>query len=107
MSISRYYCLGMTPLHIASDKGHAKIVSMLIAKEGIDINQADKDGIYAMQVVVCCMYIMLLAKEGIDINQASKDGWTPLSVQVMQKIIDAAGKGRNRINQEQRRYLHH
>ena len=31
---------GVTPLFIASQKGHAEVVSMLLAKQGVNVNQA-------------------------------------------------------------------
>lgn len=35
---------GWTPLHIASQNGHAKVVQLLLTHEGVNVNQAQKDG---------------------------------------------------------------
>ena len=31
---------GWTPLFVASERGHLEVVSMLLAKQGVDVNQA-------------------------------------------------------------------
>ena len=36
--------VGATPLYIASREGHAEVVSMLLAKQGVDVNQTTNDG---------------------------------------------------------------
>ena len=64
---------GMTPLYIASQEGHAEVVSMLLAKQGIDVNQAEDHGatplLIASEEGHAEVVSMLLAKEGIDVNQ--------------------------------------
>ena len=56
---------------------------MLLAKEGVDVNQANNGGstplCAASQNGHCEVVSMLLAKEGVDVNQATDDGLhTPL-----------------------------
>ena len=49
---------------------------MLLAKEGVDVNQATNDGAtplcIASQNGHCEVVSMLLAKEGVDVNQAMR-----------------------------------
>ena len=36
---------GATPLSVASERGHSEVVSMLLAKQGVNVSQAaDNDG---------------------------------------------------------------
>ena len=35
---------GWTPLFVASERGHVEVVSMLLAKQGVDVNQARDNG---------------------------------------------------------------
>ena len=35
---------GITPLHDAVERGHAEVVTQLLAKKGINVNQRDKSG---------------------------------------------------------------
>jgi ankyrin repeat protein len=73
---------GMTPLYIASQEGHAEVVSMLLAKQGVNVNQAMNNGVtpiyIASQEGHAEVVSMLLAKHGVKVNQAMNDGATPL-----------------------------
>ena len=69
--IGRY---GWTTLYAASSNGHAEVVSMLLAKQGVDVNQAENHGITPLLVASemghAEVVSMLLATQGIDVNQA-------------------------------------
>ena len=51
---------------------------MLLAKEGVDVNQATTMGRHPLFIASlnghCEVVSMLLAKEGVDVNQATNDG---------------------------------
>ena len=57
---------------------------MLLAKQGVDVNQARDDGctplFMASQEGHSEVVSMLLAKQGVDVNQAMNDGRTPLYI---------------------------
>jgi ankyrin repeat protein len=57
---------------------------MLLAKQGVDVNQAMNDGstplFIASQNRRSEVVSMLLAKQGVDVNQAMNDGATPLLI---------------------------
>ena len=76
---------GVTPIMIASAKGHAAVVSMLLAS-GIDVNLAMNTGVTSLLIASekghAEVVSMLLAKQGVDVNQARDDGATPLSLRV-------------------------
>ena len=71
----------MVPRHFSLrvKRATAEVVSMLLAKEGVDVNQAMvNDGatplFIASQNGHCEVVSMLLAKEDVDVNQATNDG---------------------------------
>ena len=57
---------------------------MLLAKQGVNVNQAANDGatplFIASQEGHAEVVSMLLAKQGVDVNQAMNDGCTPLCI---------------------------
>ena len=66
------------------ERGHAEVVSMLLAKQGVDVNQADDDGCTPLYIASqeghAEVVSMLLAKQGVNVNQATEDGCTPLFI---------------------------
>ena len=75
---------GSTALIIASQNGHADVVSLLLGKEGVDVNQATNDGRTPLYIASWKghseVVSMLLAKQGVDVNQATYNGCTPLYI---------------------------
>ena len=73
---------GSTPLYTASQNGFSEVVSMLLARQGVDVNRAMHTGRTPLYVASqnghTQIVSMLLAKEGVDVNQADIDGATPL-----------------------------
>ena len=64
---------------MASQKGYAEVVSLLLGKEGVDVNQATNVGVTPL--FVACLkghaeVVSLLEQEGVDVNQAVIDGIT-------------------------------
>ena len=55
---------------------------MLLAKQGVDVNQAKNNGSTPLYIASrnghTELVKLLLAAPGIDVNQAANDGWTPL-----------------------------
>ena len=80
------YIPGYTVLLHASEEGHAEVVAMLLAKQGVDVNQAADDGVTPLYIASqeghSEVVSMLLAKQGVDVNQARNDGDTPLYVAI-------------------------
>jgi len=78
------YIPGYTVLLHASEEGHAEVVAMLLAKQGVDVNQAADDGVTPLYIASqeghSEVVSMLLAKQGVDVNQAADDGCTPLYI---------------------------
>jgi hypothetical protein len=75
---------GITPLFIASEKGHELVVGRLLQQSGIDVNQAMNDGITPLYVASHKGHELvvgrLLQQSGIDVNQATNNGATPLFI---------------------------
>jgi ankyrin repeat protein len=75
---------GKTLLHVASDKGHEKLLAKLLAHPGIDINAKDNYGYTALVLASDRGYqkivSKLLAYPGIDINYKSQYGYTALGL---------------------------
>lgn len=75
---------GMSLLHLACQQGHLDFVRILLAKEGININQASSSGVTPLYMACYNGHLdivqELLAREDIFINQADSDGNTPLHI---------------------------
>ena len=74
---------GTTPLIGACHQGHLKVVRMLLAVGGIQVNQANNNGWTPLSTACekdhSKVVEMLLAATGIQVNQANNNGTTPLS----------------------------
>ena len=82
---SGYSLVGITPLIYAGQNGHLKVVNVLLAVDGIDVNQRKDNGVTALYN--SCYHgrfdvveMLLAAADGIQVNQASNKGTTPLSI---------------------------
>ena len=75
---------GSTPLCVACDYGHHKIVALLLSHPDVDVNKARKDG--ASPLVVACgrahdeCASLLLQREDLDVQKARRDGVTALYI---------------------------
>ena len=69
-AIEMFFC----PLYWASSRGDARAVAALLAKQGVNVNQAMNDGatplFIASQNGHAEVVSMLLAKQGVNVNQA-------------------------------------
>lgn len=86
--------LGRAPLALAAGQGHAEIVKLLLAKEGIDVNFKNIDG---RTPLLCAathrdfeVVQLLLAMEGIDINSDDSFDWTLLLHAVHDEHLEVA-----------------
>ena len=65
-------------------EGPLEVVNALLRQDGIDVNQAKKDGWTPPHIA--CRYRqteiieILLSKPGINANQRNRGGWTPLHI---------------------------
>ena len=60
--------------------------SLLLAKEGVDVNQATNDGatpLFMASQNAHAVVSLLLGKEGVDVNQARNGGYAPLSIAIL------------------------
>jgi hypothetical protein len=75
---------GATPLFVACQNGHPKVVEMLLACDGIDVNKASKDDGTTPLCMACDqghteVVELLFACDGVEVNKACTDtGATPL-----------------------------
>ena len=73
MNVNQAQKDGATPLYIASQNGHPEVASLLLAKEGVRVNQAlEKDGLTPLFIASrnghTEVVSLLLAKEGVVVN---------------------------------------
>jgi hypothetical protein len=77
---------GFFPLIIAAQEGQVEVVRLLLAAEGVSVNQArTKDGSFPLFMACQKNHVevvrLLLAAEGVEVNQArTKDGAFPLII---------------------------
>jgi len=73
---------GAFPLLVAALSGHEAVVKVLLAAEGINVNQVARNGnfplLVAAQVGHEAVVEVLLAAEGINVNQVARNGAFPL-----------------------------
>ena len=71
-----------TPLYAALCNGYLKVVGMLLAVDGIQVNQADNKGWTPLNIACeqdhSKVVEMLIAVDDIEVNQADNEGDTPL-----------------------------
>ena len=101
---------GWTPLHIAAQQGHQKVIKYLLERK-VDVNIRTRHGFTLPMIAAYYGHldvIMMLMNTGtgVDINLATHDGTTPVSIAVQQgflkivKVLQSKGglssKGRPR-----------
>ena len=79
-------------LYGASRNGHTAVVELLLAKDGVDVNQANKEGVTPLNAASyhghTAVVELLLAQDGVDVNQANKDRETPLNYACKKTLAD-------------------
>lgn len=71
-----------TPLFIASQEGHEKVVKLLLDNSNVDVNKATEDGATPL-FIACCnghekVAKLLLEHPNIEVDKARHNGCTPL-----------------------------
>lgn len=85
MDVNQHDRLGTTPLQLAAEWGHIKIVKLLLA-HGADVDLADNKGRTALSVAACQEYkatVRLLLDAGAQIDIRDKAGYTPVILATM------------------------
>jgi ankyrin repeat protein len=73
-----------TPLSLAASSGHEAMVSLLLAKDGVDVNSKDTEYGWTPLLGAAAnghkaVVKLLLEHEDIDANSKDNEGWTPVS----------------------------
>jgi ankyrin repeat protein len=82
LDINERLC-GKTPLHIASERGHAEFVRRLLERHDIDVDLEDNDGRTSLLLAVEGGHddvVRLLLEKGADISCRTRDNRAPLHV---------------------------
>ena len=80
---------GCSPLILASQNGHHRVVEMLLRAPGVQVNQQDWFG-YSSLMLACVegyekVAELLLQEQGIRANQADWEGATPLEMAAQER----------------------
>ena len=71
-------------LYEASQEGNVEAVQRLLAEDGVNVNQAQKEGATPLYIASqqghTKVVELILAHDGVEVNQATKEGATPLYV---------------------------
>jgi ankyrin repeat protein len=91
-----------TPLMLAAETGQERMVKMLLAIDGVDLNLKDRRGRTALAFAVAenqeVVVKILLANGKVDPNTADENGWTPIiranerGYETIAKLLLATGK---------------
>ena len=69
-------------MHLAAERGHADVVTQLLARKGIELNPLTENGMSPLCVAAkhghADVVKQLLAKDEVDVNQANNDAQSPL-----------------------------
>jgi ankyrin repeat protein len=75
---------GITPLYIAAERGHAAVVSELLAAPSVAADLVDEDGWSPLHVAAwkghAAVVTALLSCPAVNINRQTPDGTTPLRI---------------------------
>ena len=75
---------GFRPLHLAVQRGNARIVVQVVETPGVDLNARAAGGMTPLHVAVKHGKVLvveaLLPRPGIDLNASTDDGFSPLSL---------------------------
>ncbi len=81
LSKSESYDNGSTAIHFAAQCGHTELVTLLMSKYGINVNELNKNGYTPLNFASDRGHtevVKLLLEAKADVNLANKDGETPL-----------------------------
>ncbi|XP_029343420.1 acyl-CoA-binding domain-containing protein 1 [Acyrthosiphon pisum] len=87
--INVHDCMGMAPIHWASDRGDLKILRILVENHSADVNLQDNTGQTALHYAVSCSHEEIckyLVSMGARINIQDEDGFTALEMCLDEKL---------------------